>query len=92
LVVGLTDIPGIKLLGSREHLMKSHLVCFTLKGKHSHDVAAALAAHHICVRAGDHCSQPLHKRLGIAGSVRVSLALYNSPEEIATLLDALRAL
>lgn len=88
LLAGLQKFPGVELLGSPKVLAKGHLVCFNVRN-HPHDVAAALAQEGICVRAGDHCSQPLHKRFGVAGSVRVSIALYTTQADIAALLAAL---
>jgi len=42
------------------------------------------------VRAGHHCAQPLHRRLGVAATLRASLAFYNLPEEVDRLVEALR--
>lgn len=89
LLTGLQALSGVNILGPLEQLKKSHLVCFTVAGYHPHDVAALLAQEGICVRAGDHCNQPLHQRLGLTGSVRVSIALYTSSADIQKFLYAL---
>jgi len=65
------------------------LVTFTLKGVHAHDVAQFLADRNICVRAGHHCTMPLHTALDISASVRASLAVYNTAEDIDALVVAL---
>ncbi len=77
----LSAIQGVRLLGPGPR-RKSGIISFTLDGVHSHDVAQVLDHHGVAVRAGHHCTMPLHKRLGIAASVRASFYLYNTPEEI----------
>jgi cysteine desulfurase/selenocysteine lyase len=44
----------------------------------------------VAIRAGDHCTQPLHDKLGVAASARASFYIYNTREEIDALLDALQ--
>ena len=70
---------------------RSGLVAFNLDGIHGHDLSALLDERGIAVRAGDHCTQPLHDRLDIPGSVRASFYVYNTKAEIDTLLDAVDA-
>ena len=67
------------------------LVTFTLKGVHAHDVAQFLADRNICVRAGHHCTMPLHTALDISASVRASLGVYNTSQDIDKLVEALTA-
>lgn len=82
---------SVKILGPIEKLKKSgHLVSFTVKDYHAHDVAAFLNSKNIAVRAGHHCAKPLHQKLGIENSVRVSFYAYNSLEEVKTLITSLR--
>lgn len=66
------------------------LVSFNVKGVHPHDVAAVLDRNGICVRAGHHCTQPLHHKLGIDASARASFYLYNTKEEIDCLINGLK--
>lgn len=89
---GLQTMPEFQILGSPEQLKQGHLVCFYSQKFHAHDIAAFLAAEHIAVRAGHHCCQPLHTKLGVASSVRVSFALYNTIAEVDALLAALQKL
>ncbi|SFR69780.1 cysteine desulfurase [Halogeometricum rufum] len=70
---------------------RSGLVAFNLDGIHGHDLSALLDERGIAVRAGDHCTQPLHDRLDIPGSVRASFYVYNTKAEIDALLDAVDA-
>jgi len=67
------------------------VVAFNVDGIHAHDLASILNDHGIAIRAGDHCTQPLHQKLDIAASVRASFYLYNTKEEVDALVDALDA-
>lgn len=71
---------------------KSHLITFTIKGIHAHDVAAYLDRYNICVRAGHHCAQPLHNYLGVESSVRASFYAYNTIQEVETCINAINKL
>ena len=62
---------------------------FTLDGVHPHDIATVLDAEGIAVRAGHHCAQPLMRRLGVPATTRASFYLYNTPEEVDRLIQAL---
>jgi cysteine desulfurase/selenocysteine lyase len=64
------------------------LVAFNLDGVHAHDLSSILNDHGVAVRAGDHCTQPLHDVLGAPASVRASFYLYNTREEIDALVEA----
>ena len=66
------------------------MVSFTLDGVHPHDAGTILDREGIAIRAGHHCTQPLMDRFGVPATARVSLAMYNSPEEIDALVAAVR--
>ncbi|WP_134670347.1 SufS family cysteine desulfurase [Halorussus marinus] len=68
---------------------RSGLVAFNLDGVHGHDLSSLLNDRGIAIRAGDHCTQPLHDKLDVPGSVRASFYVYNTTAEIDRLLDAL---
>ncbi len=68
---------------------RSPLVSFNFKGAHPHDVASILDNYKIAVRSGHHCAQPLHRKLGINASCRVSFAFYNTFEEIDVFIEKL---
>ncbi len=68
---------------------RTGLVSFNVDGVHGHDLSSVLNERGIAVRAGDHCTQPLHDRLDVPGSVRASFYVYNTTEEIDRLLDAI---
>jgi len=85
----LQEIDGLRILGpSPEH--RAGLVSFTVAQPHPHDVAQLLDQQGIAVRAGHHCTQPLHDRLGITASTRASFYLYNTPSEVDLLVDTVR--
>ena len=83
----LQQIEGVQLVGEAKE--KVPIVSFNLDGAHSSDVGTLLNNQHVAVRTGHHCAMPLMKSLGITGTVRASLALYNSREDIDKLTVAL---
>lgn len=64
-------------------------IAFNVKGVHPHDVASILDYYNVAVRAGHHCTQPLHRYLGINFSCRASIAFFNTREEIDKFIQAL---
>ncbi|GAB3415022.1 cysteine desulfurase [Haloparvum alkalitolerans] len=64
------------------------LVAFNLDGVHAHDLSSILNDFGVAVRAGDHCTQPLHDELGANSSARASFYVYNTTEEIDALVEA----
>ncbi|MFQ3294865.1 MAG: cysteine desulfurase/selenocysteine lyase, partial [Natrialbaceae archaeon] len=62
------------------------LVSFTVGGLHAHDLASIMNDRAVAVRAGDHCTQPLHDKLNVPASTRASFYVYNSIEEIDPLV------
>ena len=66
------------------------ILTFTVDGAHPHDVASLLDQDGICVRAGHHCTQPLHRRLGLPATVRASIAPYTALADLEALAAGLR--
>jgi cysteine desulfurase / selenocysteine lyase len=83
----LGSVPGLRLIGTAKE--KASVLSFVLDGFRTEDVGAALNREGIAVRAGHHCAQPIHRRFGLESTVRASLALYNTCEEIDKLVAAL---
>jgi cysteine desulfurase/selenocysteine lyase len=82
----LREIDGLHILGpAPDH--RAGLVSFTLEQPHPHDIAQLLDEQGIAVRAGHHCTWPLHDRLGISASTRASFYLYNTPAEVDLLVE-----
>lgn len=88
MVDGLSEIPGVRVLGAGIPATRVGLASFDLEGVHAHDLGQLLDDEGIAIRVGHHCAQPLHRRLGLTASSRASAALYTTDEEIDRLLDA----
>ena len=58
---------------------------------HPHDLSTVLDQQGIAVRAGHHCAQPLHRRLGVPATTRASFGIYNRRDEVDALVDGIRA-
>jgi cysteine desulfurase/selenocysteine lyase len=80
----LNAIPGLRIFGQASH--KSGVISFLVENIHPYDMGMLLDQLGIAVRTGHHCAEPLMKILGIEGTVRASFALYNTIEEIDTLI------
>jgi cysteine desulfurase/selenocysteine lyase len=85
----LSRIPGLKLLGAGQRRLG--ILSFDLEGVHPHDVAQILDQHHVAVRAGHHCAQPLMEWFGLSGTTRASLGVYNDEHDIDRLAEAIEA-
>lgn len=94
----LSEIEGIRLLGpsplpesagGHGADVRAGLVSFVLDRPHAHDIAQLLDREGVAVRAGHHCTQPLHDRLGLSASTRASFYLYNTPAEVDRFVEAL---
>ncbi|ERH03335.1 MAG: cysteine desulfurase, SufSfamily [Halorubrum sp. J07HR59] len=64
------------------------LVAFNVDGVHAHDLSSILNEHGVAIRAGDHCTQPLHEKMGASASARASFYMYSTIEEIDALVEA----
>jgi cysteine desulfurase/selenocysteine lyase len=85
----LSSLKGLKLYGPADPADRGGLISFHDPAVHAHDMAQLLDARGVAVRAGHHCAQPLHKRLGVTATTRVSFAMYNSHDDIDALIDAI---
>ena len=93
----LSEIKGLRMLGptgssngTGSPAARGGLVCFTLGDIHPHDIAGFLDSMGIAIRAGHHCAQPLHERLGLSASARASFYVYSTEAEVDLLVDGLR--
>ena len=91
----LQTIDGMKIYGPITQkepslLCKDAVVSFNVGNIHHLDMGTLLDRLGIAVRTGHHCAQPLMDRLGISGTVRASFALYNTKEEVDTLVAGIR--
>ncbi|HEY7356021.1 MAG TPA: cysteine desulfurase [Ktedonobacterales bacterium] len=84
----LRAVDGLVLYGP-EAAKRGGVVSFTLEEIHPHDLAQVLDGEGICVRAGNHCAQPLIEKLGLPATARASFYIYNTPDEVDALAAAL---
>ncbi len=85
----LAEIDGLTILGpSPEH--RAGLLSFVLKEPHAHDISQLVDRQGVAVRAGHHCTQPLHDRMGITASTRASFYLYNTPADVDVLVESVQ--
>lgn len=85
----LAGLKDVDLYGSKNSKDRLGVFAFNIRGLHPHDVGEILNRKQICVRTGHHCAQPLHRALGISSSVRASLYLYNTKEDIEKLAEGI---
>jgi cysteine desulfurase/selenocysteine lyase len=88
---GLADVPGVRIIGPRSLEQRGGAVAFVVEGVHAHDVGQVLDDRGVAVRVGHHCAWPLHRRFGVAATVRASFAVYNTPHEVGALIDGVHA-
>lgn len=81
-------VRGLHLIGTAQN--KASVLSFKLDGYSDDEVGARLDSYGIAVRTGHHCAQPVLRRFGYEGSVRPTLALYNSPDDIDRLVKVLK--
>ena len=83
----LLEIDNLTLYGNPEH--HSSILAFNINGVHHYDLGTLLDTQGVAVRTGHHCTQPIMTALGIDGTVRASLALYNTKHDIDALIQAI---
>jgi len=83
----LKEIPGLKVYGNPKQ--RSSILPFNIEGVQHYDLGILLDARGIAVRTGQHCTQPIMDALGVTGTVRASLALYNTREDIDALVNGI---
>ena len=85
----LGEIKEIKIYGPKDVEIRGGVVTFTYDGVHAHDVAQILDSEGVAVRSGHHCTQPLHRRFGLAASTRASFYIYNDEKDVGALIEGL---
>jgi len=89
LLDGIGQIGGARIVGPAGLQGRIPVVSFDLEGAHPHDICQILDGFDVALRGGHHCAQPLMDYLGLAGTTRASLALYNNDADIDALLKGL---
>ncbi|MGB1360884.1 MAG: aminotransferase class V-fold PLP-dependent enzyme [Alphaproteobacteria bacterium] len=83
----ITKIDGVKVLGTADK--KSPIISFVVDGVHAFDLAELLDNENVCVRVGHHCAEPLMKRFNVTSTLRASLAMYNTTDDIDKFISAM---
>lgn len=86
----LKKMGGVTIYGPQNIEKRGGVISFNINGVHPHDIAQILGDVNVCIRAGHHCAMPLHKRLGIHASARISFYLYNDESDIDSFIKGLK--
>ncbi|MEN9224443.1 MAG: cysteine desulfurase [Thermostichus sp. HHBFW_bins_43] len=89
LLEGIQRIPGITIYGPTNPARRAGLLSFSAEAIHPHDLSTLLDEHGIAIRAGHHCTQPLHRHLRVQSTARASVYLYNTLAEVDRFLEVL---
>lgn len=84
----LRQIPEVRLIG--ESAEKAAIVSFVMEGVHHSDLGQILDQQGVAIRVGHHCTQPLLKKLGITGTARASISIYNNESDISQFIDGVK--
>ncbi|MEC9347658.1 MAG: SufS family cysteine desulfurase [Pseudomonadota bacterium] len=90
LIDGLGGLDRVRVVGPSGLQQRLPVVAFTVDGVHPHDVSQLLDSRGVMVRGGHHCAEPLAEALGVCGTTRAALALYNDQADVDALLDGVR--
>ena len=81
-------IEGVKIFGTTQN--KSGIISFNIDGLHPYDVGVIVDKMGVAIRTGHHCTQPIMKRFNIPGTARISIAVYNTKDEIDVCINAIK--
>ncbi|MGH3977980.1 MAG: cysteine desulfurase [Pseudonocardiaceae bacterium] len=82
----LAEVGGVRIIGPTDTEHRGGAVSFVIDGVHAHDAGQVLDSLGLAVRVGHHCAWPLHRRFGIAATIRATFALYNVESEVDALV------
>lgn len=85
----MSEVPGARIFGPTNPAIRGGVLTFALNGIHPHDLATLLDREGIAIRAGHHCAQPLHIRLGVNATARASFYVYTEAREIDALIEGI---
>jgi cysteine desulfurase/selenocysteine lyase len=85
----LSEVPDLTVYGPKDITKRGGAVSFSLADIHPHDLATIVDQDGVAIRAGHHCARPLMKYFGVPATARASFYLYNVPQEVNVLVDAL---
>jgi len=78
---------SVNIIGNPKN--RGSVLCFTINGIHPHDIATILDEDGIAIRAGHHCCQILHDKLGLPATARASIGIYNTKDDIDALYQGI---
>ena len=84
----LKQIENLRIFGSAEE--KAAIISFTIEGAHHSDIGQILDQQGVALRVGHHCTQPLLKKMGLTGTVRASISIYNNEDDIARFVEGVK--
>lgn len=87
---GLESIPGVRIIGPRDNVERGGAISFVVDGIHAHDVGQVLDDRGVAVRVGHHCAAPVCQRYGVTATVRASFGVYNSFDDVDSLVSAVK--
>lgn len=87
----ISQIPGVTIIGPHNSLDRGAVISFMVEGIHPHDVGQVLDQYGIAVRTGHHCAWPLMKKFGVSGTVRASFYIYNTLDDVDTLVEGIKS-
>jgi cysteine desulfurase/selenocysteine lyase len=87
----LRAMPFVRILGPRDASEIASCISFVTPPVHPHDLTEVLGRKGICLRAGHHCAMPLHEFLGVPATTRMSVAVYNTWEDIDRMCEEIEA-
>ena len=87
----ISQIPGVTIIGPQNSSDRGAVLSFTIDGIHPHDAGQVLDQYGIAVRTGHHCAWPLMKKFGVSGTVRASFYIYNTLEDVDTLVEGIKS-
>ena len=85
----ISKLDYVKIYGPKEVEKRGGVISFEIEGVHPHDVASIFDTFGVCIRAGNHCAQPLMRYMGINATSRASIYLYNNEEDVDRLVEAI---
>jgi cysteine desulfurase/selenocysteine lyase len=89
-IAGISEIPGVRIIGPTDMADRGGLVSFVIDGVHPHDAGQVLDSLGIAVRVGHHCAWPLHRACSVPATVRASFYIYNTLAEVDALVAGIR--
>jgi cysteine desulfurase/selenocysteine lyase len=86
----LQEVEEVEIIGPPSSERRGGLIAFALGSVHPHDIGTFLDREGIALRAGHHCTMPMHRKLGLSASARASFYVYNDNEDVDTLISGLK--